>query len=779
MKGFIVSATHDTIDDKTLVRLFGRLENGRSFVTTNTLMPYFFLQTNDVGKHAKLFSKYAVEKTKLSTFKGENVVKIIVPNQQALNKLAEAMHKLKVNTFEADVKPHTRFLIDHNLFGSIEIHQSPTTSERIDDVYDQPEIVPATIQPKLKVISLDTESSRTTGELFCIGLYGENYEKTFLISKSAPKMKNVIPCTTEEECLQKFREELIAQDPDIITGWNIIDFDLAYLKDLFRKYKLSFTLGRTNEEVRLRIKSGFFKGSTADVPGRQVLDAFNLIKDPYIKEAPSIKNAEFESFSLESVAQAILGTGKLIKGKNRHEEIEKIYKNDQQKLVDYNILDCKLAFDILKKTAMLDLAIERSELTGMPLDRIGASVAAFDSLYIREARKQGLVSPTTRYANKETGIMGGYVKSHKPGIYHNVLVLDFKSLYPSIIRTFNIDPASLLDKKEPGAIESPNHIFFKNQEGILPSLIEKMHAAREKAKKEKRELANYAIKIIMNSFFGVLANPNCRFYNHDMANAITHFGQMIIKLTAEQIEKEGYKVIYMDTDSTFVETNLGKEKANELGKHLPEHINAFYTDYVKKNYSRHSFLELQFAKLYLSLMIPAVRVTAKNAEEKAAKKRYAGLLDLDGKEELEIVGLEAIRGDWTDAAGDFQRELLLKVFHQEPSETFIRSFIKKIKEGKLDDKLVYRKSIRKNLDEYTKTTPPHVKAARKLEKLDSNVISYYMTLDGPEPLQKLSHPIDYDHYIKKQIEPIANQVLYLFGKSLDDVLKNSKQSKLF
>ena len=774
MKGFIVYATSDIIEEKTVIQLFGRLESGETFVSINTLKPYFFIKESDIKKAEKLLNKYTKESSQCTTFKGEKVIKITATNHIELNKLAGMLHHMEIDTFEADVKPQTRFLIDNNIFGSIDIKGDFETAEKINRFYKEPDIKPSDYIPKLKVFSLDTESSKTDGKLFCIGLYSEKYEKTFMVTDK--KIKNLIPCKTEFECLIKFRDEIIKQDPDILTGWNIIDFDLAYLKSLFKKNKIPFDIGRTNDEVRLRLESGFFKSSTADIPGRQVLDAFNLIKDPYIQEAPSIKNAEFKTFSLEAVSQAILGTGKLIKGKSRHEEIEKIYSTDQQRLVDYNMLDCKLAYNILEKSKMLDLAIERSQLTGMPLDRIGASVAAFDSLYIREARKRNLVSPTTRYAQKEKGITGGFVKSSKPGIYHNVIVLDFKSLYPSIMRTFNIDPASLLEKNEKEAVESPNNVFFKNTEGILPIMIERMHHAREKAKKEKRELASYAIKIIMNSFFGVLANPNCRYYNYDMANAITHFGQMIIKLTAEQIEKKGYKVIYSDTDSVFVETSAGKEKANALGKEIQEYINNFYENYAKEKYQRQSHLELQFAKQYLSMMLPAVR---KEGEEMGAKKRYAGLVEDDGKERLEIVGLEAIRGDWTDAAGDFQKELLLRVFHKESVDQFIRSYIKKIMEGKIDDKLIYRKSIRKELHEYTKTTPPHVKAARLLDSLDSNIIQYYMTEAGPEPLQKLKHAIDYEHYIKKQIAPIANQILSLFGKNFDDVVKSSKQVKLF
>ena len=141
--------------------------------------------------------------------------------------------------------------------------------------------------------------------------------------------------------------------------------------------------------------------------------------------------------------------------------------------------------------------------------------------------------------------------------------------------------------------------------------------------------------------------------------------------------------------------------------------------------------------------------------------------------------MEAIRGDWTEAAREFQKELLMKLFKHEQVEPFIKSYVKKIREGKLDSQLIYRKSLRKTVEEYTKTTPPHVKAAKLLDKIESNIIEYYITTEGPEPVQKLKHKIDYEHYIEKQIAPIANQILILLGKSLEEIEKSQKQSKLF
>jgi DNA polymerase-2 len=155
------------------------------------------------------------------------------------------------------------------------------------------------------------------------------------------------------------------------------------------------------------------------------------------------------------------------------------------------------------------------------------------------------------------------------------------------------------------------------------------------------------------------------------------------------------------------------------------------------------------------------------------------LLKKGSREELEIVGLEAIRGDWTDAARDFQRTLLTKVFKKEEFIAFIKSYVKDLRAGKLDAKLVYQKSLRKPLDEYTKITPPHVKAARQLPELTSSKVEYYITTEGPEPIQNLKHAIDYDHYINKQIAPIANTILHFFKKTFEEIMKESKQSKLF
>jgi len=480
---------------------------------------------------------------------------------------------------------------------------------------------------------------------------------------------------------------------------------------------------------------------------------------------------------LNTAAQVILGEEKLITTKDRADEIMRLYREDQEALIEYNLKDSKLVIDILEKTKVLDLTIQRTKLTGMQLDRVNASIASFDFLYLHELKERGFVAPSVKGDDYAERIKGGYVRDSIPGFYDNILVFDFKSLYPSVIRTFNIDPVNFVEFKDvknykpDELIKAPNGAHFKNNEGILPDLLQKLWKARDIAKKNKDLLSSNAIKITMNSMFGVLANPNCRFYSRDVANAITHFGQFIIKLTADKVVELGNRVIYGDTDSIFIFNKEMKDGVKKHGQDIQDYINKFYEAYTKKNYNRKSNLELEFEKVYKKFFMPRVR-----GSETGAKKRYAGIIEKNGKDVLDFVGLEAVRSDWTVLAKELQTELLWKVFREEDVSEFIKSFVKSLENGEFDDKLLYRKSLRKPESEYTKTTPPHVRAARKAKMKGTGLVEYFITIDGPEQKDMLSHKLDYEHYIEKQIKPIANSILVFLDKDFDDIVKGKQKS---
>lgn len=789
INGFIIYPTYRIIDDgknkKSLIYLFGRLENGESFLIIKNYRPYFYIKTKDsdnekLKKTIKDFNG-DIEDTDFKNFDDEKVSKITLWLPGDVAKLRKYLEEeLKIECYEADIRFYQRFLIDYNIKGSLKIFGNYKKGEFVNRIYEEPEIVASDWFPELKILSIDIETDSKNKNIYCISLYTEGlknigeYKKVLIHASEkniGKKLHNALSINTEKELLEKFSELIKEIDPDIITGWNVIDFDLKIIKEKFEKYKIPFTLGRADWPCKLEINNDFMRDSSADFPGRMVLDGIQLLRTSFIK---------LENYKLETAAQEYLGEKKLIGQENKAEIIDMLYKNDQQKLVDYNLKDAELVYKLIHATSAIQLTIQRAMITGMTLERVKASVASLDSLFLRYAKAHKIVLNSTKFSEKDEPFKGGYVMNPKPGLYDYVVVLDFKSLYPSIIRTLNIDPYSYvknppknIDKKK--YVVAENGAVFKNQDGILPMIIQDVWKQRDDAKKQKKPAhVIYALKIIMNSFYGVLGNPSCRFYNPELSNAITYTAEKIIKMTAKKVEELGYEVIYGDTDSVFVVSKAKNvDEAQSIGKKIEKYINDFYEEYIKREYYRKSYFEIQFEKLFKVFLIPTMR-----GSDEGAKKRYAGILIKDGKEEMSFTGMEFVRGDWTDLSKKFQMELFEKVFRKEEVSGYIKKFVEDLRKGKYDGLLIYKKNINKPLSEYTKTTPPHVKAARQLKKLTSNQIQYIMTVNGPEPIEKLKHKPDYEHYVEKQLKPIADTILPVYNKTFDEILKNSKQTML-
>jgi DNA polymerase-2 len=194
MKGYILYATYDETPEKTLVQLFGRLETGKSFCSINTHTPYFFVEKESLSK-IKQSLKVNYEETNFKTFEGKPVTKITHPLQSELTKVASFFHQKKMNTYEADIKPQQRFLMDLDIKGSITIHGESQIGERVDAIYLEPQIKPSDYTPELKVLSIDIESDKHSDKLFCIGLYTKNYKNVFIVSDK--KVKNATSCKND------------------------------------------------------------------------------------------------------------------------------------------------------------------------------------------------------------------------------------------------------------------------------------------------------------------------------------------------------------------------------------------------------------------------------------------------------------------------------------------------------------------------------------------------------------------------------------------------------
>jgi len=387
-------------------------------------------------------------------------------------------------------------------------------------------------------------------------------------------------------------------------------------------------------------------------------------------------------------------------------------------------------------------------------------VAALDNLYLPQLHRRGFVAYDIGHTDEGLGSPGGYVLDSKPGLFQNVLVLDFKSLYPSIIRTFKIDPMGL---HQPGDDPIPGYLdaHFSRENHILPGLIEELWQARDKAKVNSDAPLSQAIKIIMNSFYGVLGSSGCRFHSAQLASSITRRGHDIITRSQALIESFGYPVIYGDTDSLFV--HLGSEQttssSNKIGERLMNDLNAWWDKTLRDELQLDSHLEVEFETHFSQFFMPTVR-----GMPTGSKKRYAGLVTNGDESTLLIKGLEAARTDWTPLARDFQRELFRRVFYNEPVDVFIMDTLAALNNGELDEQLVYTKRLRRRVDDYVKNVPPHVQAARKLPK-QGNHISYIITRNGPEPIELAESAPDYEHYLEKQLAPAADGILQFLDTS--------------
>lgn len=647
-------------------------------------------------------------------------------------------------------------------------------------------LVPAPdFRPVLKVVSLDIETSQHQ-DLYSIALDGMAERVVFMLGEPTAKPVRtpgfeLIHCTTRKAMIDRLNDWFARNDPDVIIGWNVIQFDLRVLQKTADECATPLLLGRERKPIAWRTHPGKQGYLFAPMPGRVVVDGIEALRAAVWS---------FPSFSLENVAQELLGEGKDIGDEyDKMAEIERRYQLDKPALAAYNIRDCELVLRIFEKAKLLQFAMERAHTTGLQLDQFGGSIAAFSHHYLPRMHRMGYVAPNVGDVQGKSS-PGGYVMDSKPGFYDSVVVLDYKSLYPSIIRTFLVDPVGLVEGRHASSsellIRGPRGTLFSREKHCLPEIVTTLWQARDEAKRTRNEPLSQALKLVMNSFAGVLGASECRFFNPDLISAITLRGHEMVKLTRDLVEERGYEVIYGDTDSIFIwlKRPHTTEEAYAVAAKLARDINAWWIQTLQQEQGLKSFLEIEFDTYYKKFFMPTIR-----GSDVGSKKRYAGLsVDAAENESMIYRGLEMARSDWTLLARQFQEGLLSRVFQGVPYREFVIEYAHSTLAGKKDDLLIYRKRLRHRLDAYVANVPPQVRAARIADEYNDRVgrprqyqnggwIQYVMTRNGPEPLEIRRSRIDYEHYLAKQIKPIADSILIPLGE--DFVTLTSSQQELF
>jgi DNA polymerase II len=808
-EGTIVHASWDTGHSGTRVFFVGRLLSGETFAVVLTrVRPSFYLRESDVRRARETIEHGSIESTDRRTIDGEAVHLVSFAEVSPMQRAAESLKRARIRCYESDLRVYDRILIDSGITGPVAITGSSSPGRRVDRVFVDPELAEIETIAGLSIASIDIEndpqseeilsvaiawSDAKTGEASAARTFDSEVLYTGRFEGGAPPPEWVVPVENEAELLERFCRRLREVDPDIVTGWNVVEYDFRMIARRLEHHRIAFDVGRS-ERAGAYLSGEEGQSSAVVIPGRQVVDAMRVMRS---------SQDRFFDHRLETVARSVLGEGKVDLGGPKLEAILTSYRNAPREFCEYNRRDAELVLEILEKSGMLDLSIRRAMLTGLPLSKAWTSVAAFENLYLAAMHRRSIVAPDHGTDSFPVGrAPGGAIIPPSPGVFTEVLVFDFKSLYPSIMRTFNIDPVAFIPPERLDAgndvIEAPNGAAFRRHGALLPAILESFAERREDAKRANDPAASYVYKIIMNSFYGVLGTPGCRFAATDIAGAITSFGHDFLSWCRRHFEAAGYDVLYGDTDSLFIrvpEAGADPEELLATGRRIAEETTGHVAEYVETRWKVRSRLELQFECLYRRFFLPALRgmsgTSAIREVEVAAlqgrAKGYAGQryvpTEPGGPWKIDIKGMEAVRRDWTEAAKRLQRELLALVFEDstiERLEATIRSHIADMKRGALDDDLVYHKALRKSADSYTRSKPAHVRAASMLPASERHgVISYVWTVNGPEPVSLRRSPPDYDHYLEKQLKPVAEGIGDVLGTNFARLFRDDPQRELF
>jgi len=805
--GFLLTRSAKDTPQGILITLWLKTAQGAVKLLVNNQQAIFFVeQTHSTSAEQALLkhniSVSHVKALPLKTFGQQLVTAFYFNSMRDFYIARDCLKQQNIKCYEDDFRPDDRYLMERFITADIEFigqivsaQTSATKTKAFQTVEyakckkpEQALLAHEASDNSLSMLSIDIECSMA-GDLYSIGLYSASHQSVLMIGDELQTNANndyIIWLADEQALLHAFVDQVAMLDPDILIGWNVINFDMALLQKRYDKYGIRFSIGRDGSTPYWR-SNKVSDQQYIEIAGRVVLDGIDLLKSA---------TYSFPSFSLDNVANALLGRGKKVDDvDNRMDEINHNFLNNKPALAAYNLDDCRLVWLIFEKTHLLEFAMLRAKLTGLAIDRIGGSVAAFTNLYLPQLHRSGYIAPNMGDGASGLVSPGGFVMDSIPGLYENVLVLDFKSLYPSIIRSFNIDPMGLIE----GLIEHKNQqnnsdslddklkpiagfdgAYFSRERHFLPGIIKSLWSERDKAKAENNGALSQAIKIIMNSFYGILGSTGCRFFDPRLAGSITKRSHLLLKTTKTWIEDKGFTVIYGDTDSIFV--NIGKNKTAQqskyLGKELQDYINSRWHQKLKDDFAIESELEIEFETHYRKFFMPTIRGRDVSKTQVGTKKRYAGLVN----NKLIFKGLESVRSDWSQLSKEFQQQLYKLIFNEESVDEYIKTIVHELRSGQHDDKLIFSKRIRRKLSDYL-NTPPHIKAAHIAnQKLKSagqleyyqhrKTISYVMTLRGVQPIEFNDSQLDYDFYVEKQLKPIADDILPFIGKSFDSITSN-------
>ena len=785
MKGFLLDIDYETVNGRAVLKLFFKGDGGFFVASDSSFTPYFYVSyrgnPEELKKRLAELERVVDVRMEEKGFFGakKKVLRVAVTHPQDVPKLREAIKDLEgiEEIYEHDILFVRRYLMDKDLRP---LTWMDVEGERVDGeicvhgfspVEDDP--------PEMRILAFDTEVYNPKGApraaadpIIMISLASNTGIRKVLTWRSPDGALDFVEVLkNEKEALRRFAEIVMEGDYDIILGYNTDNFDFPFLRDRLKHLGMELTLGRAEAKLEMKGRRGL---KEARIRGRPHLDLYHIIR----------RSVKLSSYVLENVVRELLG-----------EEKEKIPGGDLwrywdergeklERLLRYSLEDAETTLKLGEK--FLPLQCELTRIVQQPLFDVSRMTSGqlVEWLLMKEASRSGELIPNrpagAEYTRRmmET-YMGGYVREPKKGIVEDVAVFDFRSLYPSVIVTHNIDPSTLINGEGEGdAKEAPGvgYRFTKKRKGFIPQILQGLIKRRAEIKRRMEETKSRseralldaqqrALKLLANSFYGYMGYPRARWYRRECAESVAAYARMYIQKVMKMAEEEfGLEVVYGDTDSLFVV--VPREEKKKITAFL-EHVNA----------SLPGMIELEYEGFYKR----AIFVT---------KKRYA-LIDESGR--ITVKGLEFVRRDWAPIAKKTQEDVLRALLMDadpEKAANLVRKTVEAIKDRRvsLEDLTIYTQ-LTKSIKSY-KNIEPHVEAAKKLQRMGRKVtpgmIIGYVITKGKEKISYRAVPVemvsieDYDpnYYIDNQILPAVLRIIESIGYSKDYLKEGIKQESL-
>ncbi len=772
---FVLGGNYRTVGEDVVVELFGRTRAGDPMVARYYgFRPYFMLTEPTPETLDRLRSEPEVtdvRPTKVWVAGSERAaVRVTIHSPWKVPEFREKYRKPDgiPSVLACDIPFIHRFLYDKGLGLTVQFETEPEPAE-VAQLYTVSHVVRIVtseghdirptdpFRPQLTTLAFDIENAIRERTIFTIcGVVerGGTVIETFRLGQPE-----------EREILTEFAKIIERTDPDIITGYNIGGYDIPLLLERTsalglgdQKYGRDRSAPRDAGERLWRIS------------GRVVADAWWSVR----------KELRPKQESLQFVARTLLGDKKLDVDRRN---IAAEWAKDRVRVMEYCEHDADLALRILQRLRTIDKAADLATVAHLPLEEglNGRTSLFIDAMLIPRADRQGIGVPPSHRTSRENPIEGGYVHTIKAGIYRWVAVLDFKSMYPNIIISKNICFTTLSPE---GTTVSPSGARFLAPEvrpGIIPQILRELLADRDRFRAlgrsaETPERAQYydglqnAVKILMNSFYGVLASSFYRFTDKEIGSAITSFARDSITSIIRTLETDGFEVVYSDTDSVFVRSPVETlEGAREFGEEVSRRFTA-------------AGVTFEFQSVYASLF------------SHGAKKRYVGRT-VWPKEELVIRGYETRRTD----AFDYQSEALLEVFDlvlkgdTDQAVSRSRELVQQCRSGQVPpEKLVIARSVRaeEEYNEATRDALPFLRVFRQLKEEGYDVIPgmkvAWIVTDAKKTPQEVEPWIegrpftrtpDYVYYADRVAQTLA-RVTEVFDWDAAALLRGSHQQRL-